>query len=332
MRVAVNRFVLFCAVLAVPALLEVRAARAEGSGQQGADHFVPSLLVKSGVTGQVWDATVRSEICRGCTLPNPAAQPLRSSESGDDFDVSPFVGGVLEVMTPELSVFGSPRLFVGGEFAGSFGVDRRIAREGDPGTVSNPIPPLPSGQPSPTGFDENAVLGQGSETTATMGDYIYGAHAGVAIPFELWGRALRVRATVGWMRYEVDLEGIVVDAECTPSGTTTECNPLNTQRPGGFLRAVTLTGSASEEFDGIGPGLDIEMDTGRFGPVGSSILLGVQAYRIIGDRTVDFSSPVVSVSDSLGNDQNQAHFGFEADEWMYRLGAGLRLYWLGFEE
>lgn len=323
MRVAVNRFVLFCAVLALPALLEVSPARAEGSGQQGADRFVPSLLVKSGVTGQVWDATLRSEVCRGCTLPNPAQQPLRSSESGDDFDVSPFVGGMLELTTPELSILGSPRFFVGGEFAGSFGVDRRVAREGDPSTISSPLP-----EGSPTGYDENAALGQGSETIARMGDYIYGAHAGVAIPFELMGRALRVRATVGWLRYEVDVDGIVTDAECTPRITTTECNP----DAGGFTRSVTLTGSTTEEFDGIGPGLDIEMDTGRFGPVGSSILLGVQAYRMIGDTDVEFSSPVVSVSDSLGNDQNQAHFGFEADEWMYRLGVGIRFSWLGFEE
>lgn len=329
MRAAVNTFVRFCVVLAIPVLLTAAPARAEDSGQQGAGLFVPSLFVRSGVTGQVWDATLRSETCRGCTLPNANAAPLRPSESDDDFDVTPFVGGVLELMTPELSIFGSPRLFVGGEFAGSFGIDRRIAREGDPSTVSSPLPQ----ENSPTGYPEETALGQGSETIATFGDYIYGAHAGVAIPFELWGRALRIRTSVGWLRYEVDLEGIVTDAECTPIGTTTtECNPLNLQRPGGFQRAVTLTASTNQEFDGIGPGLDVEMDTGRFGPVGSSILIGVQFYRILGDRKVDFSSPAVTVSDSLGTDQNQAHFGYEAHEWIYRLGVGIRFSWLGFEE
>ena len=34
----------------------------------------------------------------------------------------------------------------------------------------------------------------------------------------------------------------------------------------------------------------------------------------------------------VGTDQNQAHFGYEADEWMYRLGVGIRFSWLGFEE
>jgi len=336
MRAAVNTFVRFCVVLAIPVLLTAAPAGAEDSGQQGAGLFVPSLFVRSGVTGQVWDATVRSETCVGCTLPNANAAPLRPSDSDDDFDVTPFVGGVLELMTPELSVPGSPRFFVGGEFAGSFGIERKLAREGDPSTVSAPLPP---GSPAP--FKEDTALGQGSETIATMGDYLYGAHAGVAVPFELWGRALRIRTSVGWLRYEVDLEGIVTDAECRPRGATTECNPNNTgtppgSQPPGFLRGVTLTGSTSEEFDGIGPGLDVEMDTGRFGPVGSSILIGVQLYRIIGDRKVEFSSPVVTHPpdpvNPLGNDQNQAHFGYEADEWMYRLGVGIRFSWLGFEE
>jgi hypothetical protein len=326
MRAAVNTFVRFCVVLAIPVLLTASPARAEDSGQQGAGLFVPSLLIRSGVTGQVWDATLRSETCRGCTLPNANAAPLRPSESGDDFDVTPFVGGVLELMTPELSVPGSPRFFVGGEFAGAFGIDRKIAREGDPSTVSAPLP-----EGSATPYQEGGALGQGSETIATMGDYLYGAHAGVAVPFELWGRALRIRTSVGWLRYEVNLEGIVTDAECTQvNPTTTQCNP--NFGVGGFQRAVTLTGSTSEEFDGIGPGLDLEMDTGRFGPVGSSILIGVQFYRILGNREVDFSSPAVTVSDSLGTDQNQAHFGYEADEWMYRLGVGIRFSWLGFEE
>ena len=296
MRAAVNTFVRFCVVLAIPVLLTAAPARAEDSGQQGAGLFVPSLFVRSGVTGQVWDGTVRSETCRGCTLPNANATPLRPSDSDDDFDVTPFVGGVLELTTPELSIPGSPRFFVGGEFAGSFGIDRQIAREGDPSTVSAPLPQ----ENSPTPYPEESALGQGSETIATFGDYLYGAHAGVAVPFELWGRALRIRTSVGWLHYEVDLEGIVTDAECRPrgaTGATTSCNPLDTgippgSQPPGFTRAVTLTGSTTEAFDGIGPGLDLEMDTGRFGPVGSSILIGVQLYRIIGDTEVDFSSPV----------------------------------------
>ena len=35
-----------------------------------------------------------------------------------------------------------------------------------------------------------------------------------------------------------------------------------------FLRETILTASDSQRFNGIGPGLDVEMDTGRFGPLG----------------------------------------------------------------
>jgi hypothetical protein len=332
MRTAVNLFVRLCVASALPALLVAGSARGEGSGQQGADRFVPSLLVKSGVTGQVWDASLRSEICEDCTFPNAAAAPLRPSDEGDDFAVTPFVGGSLELMTPELSLPGSPRFFIGAEFGGAFGVDRKIAREGDPGTITSPIPG--SGQ---TGFDEATALGQGSETIATMGDYLYGAHLGVAFPFELLGRALRVRTSVAWLHYEVDVEGIVTDAECTPrpAPVGSQCNPLSPtpigQQPG-FLRPISLRASDTGEFDGIGPGIDVELDTGRFGPVGSSILVGAAAYGILADRSVDFSSPTVTISDQLGTDQHVAHFGFEADPWIYRLSVGFRLQWLGFGE
>ncbi len=55
--------------------------------------------------------------------------PLRGSVDGDDLAVSPFVGGVLELMTPALPIPTRPRLFVSGEVLPTFAFKRNVALE-----------------------------------------------------------------------------------------------------------------------------------------------------------------------------------------------------------
>lgn len=322
MRAVVNLFG-FCLIVFAFLGADGPVSADERPAQDGADLFVPSLHVISGVTVQDWEATVSSEICRGCAFPDPTAVPLRDSDDGSDRDVTPYVGAGLELMTPSL-LPGGLRLFVGGEFAAAFGTDRNVAREGDPGIVANPAP---AGSPNQR-FDADVATGQGSLTRATMDHFTYGAHAGVAIPIELFGRRIRLKPAVAWMQYRIEVEGQVADAECLPFGTTTECNTLR----GGFLRPIPMRAETTETFDGIGPALDIEMDTGRYGPIGSSLFAGVRVYNILGDREVELSSPVLSFNDPVGNDQTRARFTFEVDPWVYRVGVGMRFQWLGYDQ
>ena len=334
MRAAVNFVAHTCAALALLTAFPVHRAAAQdggrlaGSGQDGGDRWVPSLAIIGGVTVQDWSGAVESEICRGCPIPDPLAreEPLRDPATGSDLDVTPYIGGNLELMTPELPIPSSPRLFVGGEVAAAVGVSRILAQEGEPGTIESPLPEAGSGN---RGFSEDTALGQGSETVAQLGNVIYGANAGVAFPFELYGRALRLKTSFAWIRYEIDVEGLVVDAECQPVPPgRTECND---NLPNGFLREIRLQGSGSGTFDGIGPGLDIEMDIGRFGPLGTSLFAGARFYYILGEREIAFgdSQPY---DDQLGTDQTRARWSFEADPWIYRLGLGLRFQWLGSGE
>ena len=317
MRARVNLLAVVCsafgfAFAAPPAL-------ADGSGQAGADRFVPSLTVGSGVEIQSWDAAVSSDLCAGCSFPDPSSVPMRASARGSDLDVTPFVDGTLELMSPELPVLGSPRFFVGARFGGSFGVERNAAREGDPGRLESPLPEADMNTP----IEEDSVLGQGSEVIAVRDRITYGARAGVAVPFELFGRPLRARASVEWLRFGVELDGEVKDVECLPD---TNCNV----NAGGFLREIPLRASDDETFDALGPGLEIEMDTGRWGPIGSSIAVGVQALKVISDTEVEFSSPVLVIDDVLGTDEHRADFSFEVEDWMFRTGVQFRLHWLGY--
>jgi hypothetical protein len=327
MKAIVNALALAGALFSLlPAMAPTAAAR-EGSGQDGADRWVASIAGISGISVQDWDAKVSSLVCRDCTIPDPLMreEELRPPASGDDTDVSPYAGLSLELMTPELPVPGSPRLFIGGEVMGSFGSTRKIAQEGDPGTIESP---LPEGTQGVT-FGDDTALGQGSQTVGEMSDVMYGVYAGVSFPLEIYGRPLRIRPAIAWIRYEIDIDGLVVDADCRPAaGGTTSCNTA----VGGFLRETRLAASSTEDFDGIGPALDVELDTGRLGPIGTSIFAGARFYRILGDRKVKLTAGPQTVDDILGQDSSAARFEFEVDEWMYRFGLGVRLQWLGLED
>ena len=343
MRAAVNAIAVCSAAAALQAAPWVAsaaedAARSERSAQEGADQWVPSLSLITGTTIQNWQGAVQSEICRGCTFPDPTSEVLREPAFGSDTDVTPFLGGSLELMTPELPVTTSPRLFVGGEIAASFGAERKLAQEGAPGELISPFPPEEESLP----FSEDFARGQGSETVAQLGSLIYGAYAGIAFPFEFSGRQLRVKPAFVWMRYDVNVDGLVVDAECLevgpplPDGTVrTQCNdPIPPIGTDGDLRKIRLQGSGSGTFNGIGPGLDIELDTGRFGPLGTSLFVGARAYYILGNRTIQFddSQSFLDEGPGLGMDEARAQWSFEVDPWVYRVGLGLRFQWLGFAD
>jgi len=96
----------------------------------------------------------------------------------------------------------------------------------------------------------------------------------------------------------------------------------------GFLRETTLSASGSRRFNGVGPGLDVEMDTGRYGPLGVSLFLGGRAYYIPGDRSFSFATSQ-SFDDPVGMDVAGAQFGVDIEPWMFRAHVGIRFLWLG---
>ncbi len=360
MRAAVNLIALLSAAAGLQAVLLPTPSSAEedraGSGQEGGDRWVPSLALITGLAIQNWDGAVLGE-CTGCildpSLPDPSlgASLLRDPDDDSNLSVTPFFGVNFELMTPELPIPSSPRLFVGADIAAAFGFERAVAREGDPGALACPLDELAC---ESTRFNENAVLGQGSEVVATLDSVIYGIHAGIAFPFEFYGRALRVKPSFAWIRYGVDVEGLLVDAECRELPRARPNLPINTQCfntfnrttgaliEEGILREIRLPASASGSFNGVGPGLDFEMDTGRFGPLGTSLFVGARFYRILGNRKIELSASEsfpqeflmdgVTPADGLGPATTNARFNFEMDPWMYRVGIGLRFHWLGFDD
>jgi len=251
--------------------------------QAGEDRWVPSLAITGGITIQDQQGSADS------FLDDMNSTPLRGLVQGDDNAVSPFVGGSLELMAPALPIPTRPRPFVSGEILPTFASNRDLAVEGNPSCVRGPEPNAPCAK-SPGGlsgasFTSDTANGQGTSLIAQVDTLVIGANFGVAFPFEVGDRQLRIKPSFGWINYEVDADALVVDAAC---GNPNSVPP--SLRCNDFLRETVLAASESQRFNGIGPGLDIEMDAAKIGPIGVSLFLGGRAYAIVGDRTMSFST------------------------------------------
>jgi hypothetical protein len=338
------------AAVALGAFFPIASLAADGgeleepTQQAGEDRWVPSLAITSGVTVQKQEGSANSII-----FEDMSSSPvfLRGFVDGNDIAVSPFVGGALELMTPALPIPTRPRLFVSGEILPTFASDRDLAIEGDPGCIRGPEPGAPCARDEPTDedglplrrleFGEDGANGEGSRTSAQIDTLVFGASLGVAFPLKVGKRQLRIKPSIGWIHYKVEAEALVVDAACDPVDRCTDIRTRNSSPPPdflvtpGFLRETILTGSGSQRFNGIGPGLDVEMDAVRYGPLGVSLFMGGRAYAIVDDRTISFGTEEI-YDDQLGMDRATAQFEVEVDPWIYRAHVGIRFHWLGSEE
>ena len=321
---------------------------AVGRADEPADEttrWVPAFGVRSGMLGQNASADVSSSNVSyvrttRTRVPNPRRPPpnfiervttqlintpIRPSAAGDDLMMTPFVGGTLELMTPGLQMLpGRPRLFVHGDSAAAFGIERHIARERSPGS-------LPPGDPLvlEPNFVEDGVSGIGSETTAEVQPLTVSAGAGIAFSFDLFGRRLRIKPSAEYLREEVDFTGSVVSAQLTDTGIQAFPPDIPLPRPSVFM-PITIRGDDSKVFQGVGAGLELEMDTVRAGPFMMSLFAGAQGVKLMGDREVEFSSTVQLRNTALRpNPQNvSASWSFEKEPWSYSGGVGLRFRWL----
>lgn len=321
--------------------------------------WTPSLSITGGVTIQNQDATSESRCATGgpaqTDFPHPT-QPgrlidlpacslapfigpgnLRPPKASSEDVASPFVSSAFQLMTPTFEFLPfRPRIFASGEFITFYSAERKIAREGRPsGAVSPPTLPNPADYPA------IALGGVGSQTASKVQLYSYGAKLGIAFPFELMGRRLWIKPAAGWMQYEVDVEGFVV------AGIKDDYQNVLPKQWGRNLREIRLLGSGSATLHGIGPGAELEMEAGRFGPLGVNIFLEGHAYKIapklfghrLGDRReVRFSDQVLKPLEidpgppqriAFFSDTYDATWSWEADPWVWRTGVGVRVHWLG---
>src|SRR5262245_5014746 len=249
------------------------------------DRWVPAFAVTSDILVQGAEGSLQN------SLRPPEAPNTRFSSNGSFTE--PAVGGSLELMSPALLAMpGRPRLFTHGGFSAVFSSDVDLAKEGSPGDFE---PPPPLGQPPPEAWG-----GQGSKTSGEIDTLLITAGVGIAFTFDLAERRFRLKPSFEYVRERVTVEGLVQTVE-GPNG--------------GPFDLIVLDASGSDTFHGIGGGLELEMDTVRFGPFMLSLFLDGKATRMLGNRKVELAS-----SAPAGN----ASWDAEFDPWLYRGGLGLR--------
>ncbi len=283
-----------------------------------------------GITIQRQSGFATSTLVEGS---NPTPVELGGTYTNDDLAVSPFIGADFQLMAPALDLPSRPRFFVGVEILPTFAPSRDLAYQGAPdcpkGPEANAICARDEdGSQRRSPFDEDSINGLGTGTTVEQNVLTYGLAAGVSFPFEVV-RPLRFKPVAAFMSYRLDATGLVVQAACDPTTICTDYTPF----PGfpsvpGFMREMILEAERSRRFYTIGPGFDLEMDAGRFGEFGGALYLGMRAYKVLGDRTIEYGTSQ-SYDDQIGQDTAYGAWAVTVDPWIYRAHVGFRVQWLG---
>jgi len=332
--------------------------------------WIPSLAPTAGVAIQKMEGSVSSSCANGgerildpltatvlrvdCeAFPDPPAPgPLRPAASGSQIIVTPYVGGSLQVLSPVIPfVPGRPRAFLNAEAHYLFSTRRDVATEGSPSRVGYSRQILPGGRARAS---TDALTGVGSRTSAEVQPWGFGGNLGLAFPVDVVGRRLWLKPLVGYYRYKVDIDYTLV------AGFKERCGGFDdvceADDPRRNFREILFSGGDDLAFNSIGPGMEIELETGRFGPVGSTLFLGLYAYRVLGNRKSSSADTVLylpgfpqSTCDALGGfcappdgvggpptngraDRYSADWEYEANPWIFRSGIGFRFHWVGFQK
>lgn len=262
--------------------------------------WLPSLTFHSGLTGFNAQAGVESA--------------ERGRQDGDGRVVVPFVAPGIELASPVIpGLPARPRLFVHGGPELDFDLERAIAKEGDPGqvTIFAIDPDGPEGEAPPIFPGENNVTGVGSETRVEAKTLAWSAGIGVSLRFPVFGRELRVKPSFEYRYDEFDVGTAMSSARSTAGNGFCPCS------------TVAISATDTKGFHAIGPGLELELEGQRAGPVLVTVFLSAQGYYVLGDRFVsleangnfDTGEPASVVST------------LRRSPWSMRGGVGFRVRW-----
>ena len=205
--------------------------------------------------------------------------------SGNRVLFAPLVGGNLELMTPGISSLpGRPRGFIQAGVEASFGFDYSVAKTGKPGDMG----PALKGTPQ----ELSSVQGRGSATFAEIASPLYFAGAGVAFTAEVLGRRIRIKPSFEWMSQQVKVRGKTHFAvQLNGGGQLTEIP----------YQLLYMGAEDKLKLNGIGPGLELEIDTVRLGPFMLSLGIFGRAYHYLGNLDVSMSdSALVGPQSAVG--------------------------------
>ena len=153
-------------------------------------------------------------------------------------------------------------------------------------------------------LEELSILGQGSRTRIQVRRLVWSAGAGIAFSFDVLGRRIRIKPSFEYLHQEMDLIGVVHRAVKLADRPYVSVVDLRD------FRQISLTREEKESYDGIGPGLELEIDAARLGPFVSSVYVMGRGYHLFGDLETTFSQ-----TNEFGE---TATWTFEPDRWVWR--------------
>ena len=246
-------------------------------------------------------------LCPRSLPPFNSGALLAPTDQGSDTNVTTMVGGNLELMSPRLTErFLMPRFFAHLDLAASFGFERNLAGTGTPGAFARPIPSQNSAD-----IFEVAVFGQGSRTRTQVERLVWSAGTGIAFTVDAFQRRIRIKPSFEWIREDIEVSGVVNRAVQLAQDTTNF----------GDIRPVSLSAKRKVRYHGFGPGLELEADAVRTGPVIMSVFALGRAYHFSGSLT-----ETLFASNQFGE---FAQWQIEHERWAYRAGVGIRFRWVG---
>jgi hypothetical protein len=272
------------------------------------DRWVPAVSIFSGVLITGLNAAVVSDTLSG----SDPAEPLRPPAAGSINMLNPFVGVAVELSTPGLDIgWGRPRAFIHGDVIGQFGFGQDVAREGAPDVMEDPMKSV---------WPEEGIFGQGSTTGAKLNSPVLAAGAGVAFSFEWLDRRFRIKPSIEFVRERFRIEGSVHRAKRLTVGSPPI--PGNPPVPGvpSTFQFIEIDASTNATYYSLGPGLELEADVARAGPLLLSLGIKGRYYQTLGDRSVTLRG-----SDVTGKET--ATFYFEKQPWSAQASLEFRFRW-----
>ena len=283
----------------------------------------------------------------GEALPPPTPRPtlaststkMRDSRDGKEFGLWPGVGVDVQLMTPRIPKIDilpfdiGIRGFVSGEVMAVFPPSRATANEGSLDGLF-----FPEDQKDPVQFPSAAIGGGGSEVRSEQDTFEFAAAIGISIPINVLNRTVRIKPSFGWLHYRLKISGRLLhaikdDVNGELSGNNPDSN-LGTFGPN--TRIIDLQKNLTKNFNAIGTGVEVELESGKFGPIGAAVFASIHGYKVLGDRKFKFQSsqsfgrPDGTVGgDGLLADTYRATWEHEIDPWIYRMKMGLRFHYVG---
>ncbi len=306
-------------------------AASETRGGSDRDRWVPSFSILSGVNSQNGSGSVAASNVEAPWMPRLDTPPEWVSilpdppPSAEAQMMTPYAGLSLEIMTPSWWKILSG--FAHLDVSYTFGPEYNIPSSGNPGPFIAGIEVDPADPPGP--LVQGVIRGQGSRTTPLVQPLQVTAGAGVAFTIRTWGKnTLRIKPSVEYLREEIQVNGLVrraVRVDPTPTVTSPE---------DAFFRTINLAGKSSHVYHGLGPGLEVELETGRSGPFKVALYASARAWRFLNNDpqsfTVHNEDPLYCPPPPPGQvncSSESATFGFTKDDWAYGANLGFRLRW-----